>query len=452
MYSIIQSNRLNLANPNQYTRHALALISACFYLFISYYLHRSEGFWLLSSYALLFVAYVYLVKTAKQDHVLFYVVLALFFRLLLLFAFPTLSDDIYRFVWDGKLLSLGIHPFNEVPSAIVAKGNLPKGLSLELYQNLNSPDYFTIYPPFAQLIFWLSSALSPSSVLGAAVVMRLLIVSVEMVSIRYLLKLADHYQIKPQNVLWYALNPLVILELTGNLHYEAFMICFLLIALYLLVREKYIWAGFFVAMAVSVKLLPLILLPLFLRKIDFKHLVRFYGSTAFFIVLTFLPMFSSSLIHGMESSLSLYFQKFEFNASVYYLIREFGYAVKGYNIIQSAGPYLAVTTFILILLFALFAYRQKIPQAIIGALMIYFLMATTVHPWYVTTILAFSVLTNFRFGVVWTCLIFFTYLGYDTAGFQENLWVTTTEYVLLTGYITYEFFKNYQRKQGLESI
>jgi len=452
VYSIIQSNRLNLANPNQYTRHALALISACFYLFISYYLHRSEGFWLLSSYVLLFVAYVFLVKTARQDQVLFYIILALFFRLLLLFVFPNLSDDIYRFVWDGRLLSLGMHPFNEVPSAIVAKGNLPKGLSLALYQYLNSPDYFTIYPPFAQLVFWLSSALSPSSVLGSAVVMRLLIITAEMVSIRYLLKLADFYQVRRQNVLWYALNPLVILELTGNLHYEAFMICFLLLAVYLLLKEKYIWAGFFVAMAVSVKLLPLILLPLFIRRVDFKHLIWFYGSIAFFVVLTFLPLFSSTLIHGMGSSLSLYFQKFEFNASVFYLIREVGYAVKGYNIIQTAGPYLAVTTFILIVLFALFAYRQKFPQAVIGSLIIYFLLATTVHPWYVTTILAFSVLTNFRFGVVWTFLIFFTYLGYEAAGFQENLWVTTTEYVLLTGYIAYELFKNYQRKQKLENV
>ena len=75
--------------------------------------------------------------------------------MILLFAFPNLSDDIYRFVWDGNLIGLNINPYGSMPSELVGQNN--PGLSMDLYAQMNSPDYYTIYPPVTQLIFYIST-------------------------------------------------------------------------------------------------------------------------------------------------------------------------------------------------------------------------------------------------------------------------------------------------------
>ncbi|MEQ9229236.1 MAG: hypothetical protein RIF46_01035, partial [Cyclobacteriaceae bacterium] len=81
----------------------------------------------------------------------------------MLFATPSLSDDFYRFIWDGRLLAHGIHPFAELPGFYLDPSlNIP-GIDQSLFDNLNSKEYFTIYPPFAQLIFLISVLIFPKS-------------------------------------------------------------------------------------------------------------------------------------------------------------------------------------------------------------------------------------------------------------------------------------------------
>lgn len=415
-------------------------VSAALYVFITYFTERHESAMLLSSYSVLFGSYLWLTHKTKPCSVPHFIFVAITFRLLLLFALPNLSDDIYRFVWDGKLILNGINPFDQLPS-FYAENGLPNGLTLELYRLLNSPDYFTIYPPFAQFVFLVSVYLSPDSVLGSAIVMRLLIILAEAVTIYTLIKLVDHYGVNRKYVMLYALNPLVILELTGNLHYEAFMICFLVVGVYLYIKKKLVASAVFIALAISAKLIPLMLLPLFLRRMPIKPLLKYYGWIALFTLIAFLPMLSGALFEGMTSSIGLYFQKFEFNASIYYLIREIGYAIKGYNVIGTVGPYLALLTFLFIMVVAWFKNKLDLPKIIMIVLTGYFLLATTVHPWYITTIIAFAIFTGYRYVILWSFLIFFTYVGYGIGGFQENLWVTTIEYVLVIVYILYETYK-----------
>jgi alpha-1,6-mannosyltransferase len=72
-------------------------------------------------------------------------------------------------------------------------------------------------------------------------------------------------------------------------------------------------------------------------------------------------------------------------------------------------------------------------------LCIYFLFVTILHPWYITTLLALSIFTSYRFPLVWTGLIFLTYVGYTATGFTENLWLTAFEYIGVIGYFIFEF-------------
>ena len=164
------------------------------------------------------------------------------------------------------------------------------------------------------------------------------------------------------------------------------------------------------------------------------------------------------IVSGFRESIGYYFQKFEFNASIYFIVREWGFWNYGYNIIQTVGWMLALLSTLSILGYTLWDYFQnsklktqnsnpnlancQLPTAYLIVMFIYFAFSTTVHPWYIATLVAFSAVSTYRFAILWSALIFLTYAGYTTVGFTENLWLATIEYVLVIAYLTYELIGN----------
>ncbi len=421
---------------------SIALLSGIFV--ITYLLQRHETVELLSVYTLAFLAYVGCVLLARSKQSIYFLVgVAVLGRLILLPAQPNLSDDIYRFVWDGRLLQQDVNPFAYLPSELINGKADSLGIDVDpkLYTALNSPDYYTIYPPISQAVFTLAVKLFPNSLIGSTWVIRATLLLAELGTLWLLFQFANRYHIPQQRVLWYALNPLAILEMTGNLHFEALMIFFLLGSIYLLEKQKWIISAILFALAVCAKLLPLIFLPLYFRRLGWKKALLFYAVTGGATLLLFLPLLSSELIAGLQGSIGLYFQKFEFNASLYYIVREIGYYQKGYNIIQTAGSQLAATAFLLIMLYTLLERKKYIIGALGWVWLIYLLFALTVHPWYVLPLLAFTVLTPYRYAVVWTYFIFFTYAGYTIDNFQENLWLVILEYSVVLVWLGYELYQ-----------
>ncbi len=417
-------------------------------VYITYFIQRDETFPLLITYSLLFIAYAGILLLASSDKETYLLLgVALLVRLLLLPAIPNLSDDFYRFLWDGMLINHDIHPFAYLPSTLVAQGNLEQFPSIApaLYQQMNSPEYFTIYPPVCQALFATAAFLFPNSIEGGIIVMRLPMLMAEGVSIYFLVKLLKIYELPVKYALLYALNPLVILELCGNLHFEVLMICFLLVGIYLFQQKKLAFSAIFLALAICTKLIPLIFLPLFIRRLSTKQSVYFFGVVGVTSVLLFLPLLNLELLQGLQSSIGLYFQKFEFNASIYYIVREIGYAVKGFNIIEKSGKWMAIAAFGSIILFTIFERCKRLPEAFLWVLFIYYLFATIVHPWYVAPLVAFSVFSNFRFAVIWSLLIFFSYTGYHASGFTENMTIVFIEYAIVFVVALLEIWNYYQK-------
>ena len=367
----------------------------------------------------------------------------------MLFVLPNFSDDLYRFVWDGRLINGGLHPFAHVPEYYMQPGSpdVP-GITSSLFYQLNSPNYHTIYPPVAQFLFSFSASIFPASVHGSGIIMRIFIIMAEVGSIWLMTRILFHYKMPVRYVTLYALNPLVILELTGNLHFEAFMIFFLLAAIYFLLIKYRNLSALAMAFAICSKLIPLIFLPLFIKRMTWRRLLQYYGLIVLFSAILFAPLIDIQLIKGMQSSMSLYFQHFEFNASIYYLLRQIGYLTHGYNLIEVLGKFLALMTFVVIMTFSVLnrADRNTLPQSMFWVLTIYFMFTTTLHPWYITTLIALSVFTPYRFPLVWSLLIFFTYVGYSSSGYQENLWVVMIEYIIVFAYMIYEIFINRKDK------
>ena len=405
---------------------------------IGTWIERDQSSALLLAFSVFSVSYLFLLQQKDATSVL--LAIGILARLLLFISLPSLSDDIYRFIWDGTLLKNGIHPFAQLPDYYVDKD--VAGLDRPLFEQLNSPSYFTIYPPINQAIFWLSVTIG-GSWLASANVIRVILLAADIGSLFLLQRILDHLRKDKQLAFWYFLNPLVILELTGNLHFEGLVIFFLLLGIYCLSIKSY-WlsaAGF--GLAIGTKLLPLIYLPfLFFQGLREK---RWWMPIAAGViaVLTLLPLFDETFINGMASSLDLYFRKFEFNASIYFIAREIGFWIYGYNNIAKIGPLLSVFSLISILGISIVGWLKKwSPQkAFLFVLTLYLLFATIVHPWYVIPLIAFGILAGYRFPVLWSFMIFLTYLGYTKTGFELPLWIVTLEYFSIAIFAIFEFSK-----------
>ena len=237
-----------------------------------------------------------------------------------------------------------------------------------------------------------------------------------------------------------------IVECTGNTHFEGVMISFFFIALYFLLQQKIIIGSFFFAIAVQIKLIPLILLPFFFRYFGFWKSVKFYVITIAAVIAFGFIQLDSSNIENFGSSLRLYFKVFEFNSFVFYHYLQFGFWDTGYNMTKVYGPRLSYIAILLIFSIALIGDHfdwKKLFQRITIGFFIYLLLSNTMHPWYILPLLAFSLFSNFSFPVLWSFLIFFSYILYvynDSSAIQVRI-VSNIEYGLVISLFVYELWK-----------
>ncbi|CAH1000595.1 hypothetical protein LEM8419_01729 [Neolewinella maritima] len=411
-------------------------------LYLGYLVDRTDFHSLFTAVAAAFLGYLLIVWRPVATPLRYWIGLGIVLRVLLVFAFPQLSDDVYRFIWDGKLVAAGHNPFAQLPAYYLEAGHSVAGLNQALFNRLNSPDYHTIYPPVAQAVFTLAAWLSPNSWYGAAVVMKTVLLLAELGSVVLLYRLLGTFGLPPDRVLYYWLNPLIIVEIVGNLHFEGMMVCFLLLSLYLLTKSRYGGAAGAMAVSIASKLLPLMLLPFLLGRLWRRSFWVFFGVLGVATGLLFLPLLlGSGFIEGFGGSLDLYFRTFEFNASVYYLLRAYGYYELGWNQIARFGPLLAQVAAGLIFIVALADRRtdwRSLPGLWLAAFIIYLLCATTVHPWYLAVPIALCGFTRWRFPLLWSFLIMLTYVSYTVIPYQENLLVVAVEYGLVAGCYVWE--------------
>ncbi|MCC8361146.1 glycosyltransferase 87 family protein [Salinimicrobium sediminilitoris] len=376
---------------------------------------------------------------------------AVIFRLLFLFAVPNLSKDFYRFIWDGRLLLEGINPYLMTPAEYFAAGNLPFLGAQELYDGMGSLSAGnpTNYPPLNQLFFALAAFLGGKSILASVVWLRVFIIAADIGIFYFGRKLLKNLNLPKSNIFFYLLNPLIIIELTGNLHFEGVILFFLLAGLYLLQRQKWLFSALLFSCSIAVKLIPLMFLPLLFKRLGWKKAILYYSITGALLLLFFLPFLSGAFSENFFSSINLWFQKFEFNASFYYLIRWIGYQVEGYNIIAYAGPAIAIVVFVLILALSTLKQNLRINGLILSMMfgsVVYLMLSTTVHPWYLATPLLLSIFTRYKFVQVWSLMVVLSYFAYSQHDYKENLWFIALEYVVVFGVVSYELFRHQKGK------
>jgi len=432
----------------------LILISTILYFVFAYFLERTDFNKLLFLWFALFGCFYLLIKS-KNISTSTLIGLVVLFRLIFLFSIPNLSQDFYRFIWDGRMILNGFNPYLSLPHSFIKQGVQPISEAYNLYSGMGEMNgsHYTNYPPINQLCFLIAALFASKSVFGSIIILRVLIILADIGILYFGKKLLERLNLPIKNIFWYALNPFIIIEMTGNLHFEPVMLFFLICCLYKLQQQKWTFAAILLACSISVKLIPLLFLPLFyqwfVKKeqkwcIGIQKLTFFYAITLATIIILFLPFYSSEFIKNYADSVSLWFKKFEFNASFYYIFREIGYLFRGWNEIEIIGKIMPISTIIFLIIITFFRKNKSIIQlitALLFGLCFYYFTATTVHPWYLATPLILSIFTKYRFPVIWTIVIIFSYQAYENTPWKENLFFVTIEYILLYGFLIYELIK-----------
>ena len=288
---------------------------------------------------------------------------ALVARLLLIPTAPTLSEDAYRYLWDGALVRDGVNPFVHAPSDPALADR--RG---ELFARLNHADVPTIYPPAAQLFFAAVAAVhaTPATLKGGYL-------PLEIAAWLALLALLRRRGLASERILLFAWNPLVLVESYGSGHVDLLAAAALVLALAFLDAGRRVPAGVAWAVASLSKYTPLLLGPTLVRQRAWVVLLS-AGLSMAVLALPFVGA-GPALFHGLGA----YAAHWEFNGPLFPLLR----AVMGGDaarLLLAALLGLAVT--------AISLRARTASGAALGCLTAYLIASPTVFPWYLVTLAA----------------------------------------------------------------
>ena len=432
----------------------LSVLCVVFYYTFAYHLERTDFVRLAVLYAALFFLCYKLIQFEKWNFKLL-LGLGIIFRLIFLLAIPNLSQDFYRFIWDGHLVIMGENPYLYLPKEILEKGELiiPQAQFLvEKMESLSASNYSN-YPPFNQMLYGVCLWLGGQNLIGGLITMRLLLLSADIGIVYFGRKLLKHLNKSPHLIFWYFLNPLIIIELSGNLHFEGVMLFFLLWSIYLLSINKWMIAAVPMALSISIKLIPLMLLPLFFKTLGLKKGLVFNTLVILGVLVTLIPFYDPLFATHYSNTLSLWFSNFEFNASIYNVIKSLGtqLELKPWEFIKTYGKIIPIIVIAWVGLLTYFRKNQQIEVLMTSMLMIitvYLFFSTTVHPWYIISLVLLCLFSEFRFPLVWSATVILSYSAYSNPEFKETMLWLIIEYLVVIGFLVYELFK----RQGLKSL
>ena len=209
-----------------------------------------------------FLSYAYIIFRVSPKWLLF---MAFGLRVLAVFAVPGLSDDIYRFLWDGWLITEGVNPYAFLPVDIpLALGDFQK----MLLEKMNSPEYYSVYPSVLQALFASASFIIPDSLYGQMVFIKLIMLGAEVGTFILGRKLLVGMGKDERLIYLYLLNPLVIVELMGNMHMELLMIMGFAVFLWGLQQKRGLaWSVFGLAFSIASKLVTAIAFPFLIKRL-----------------------------------------------------------------------------------------------------------------------------------------------------------------------------------------
>ncbi len=416
---------------------------------ICYFTKRTEFLSLIQLSIIGWIGSLLFIQNYKAKDTFLWIFLGIILKLILLFSTPQLSDDYYRFFWDGTLVANSENPYLNTPLEI-SENNELSNFQKGLFDGMNSKEYFAVYLPFNQIIFGIISFFGTENLLHQLIGIRLLFLLSETLLFIFI------WRQKKLNRWWFLFffNPFIMVESYGNLHFELLMVCLFAIGYFYL--KNFSLKGFFLGLGAAVKPYILLFLPFVFIK-QFKQIKILSTTIGFFIGFGFwwLLFLYPQAYQNMLQSILLFIKTFEFNASIFYLVRWLGFEIVGYDVIKTVGP---IMSFIVmgVLTTLVFASLKKPKQALNFGLYgytFYLLMATTVHPWYIIPLLFIAAITKHIYPFVWAMLIWFSYKAYQTEVVSESALMLCLEYLPVFSIAAIEiYFRNKSNPIFLQNL
>src|SRR5437660_8890413 len=319
------------------------------------------------------------------------------------------DDDIHRYVWDGRLQRLGYNPYIVVPSDPAAKG-----LHTPETRNLNNPDLPSPYPAGAQLFFRAVTAIHESTF-----ALKVAFVVCDLVIVFVLLDVLRCNRQGAHLVLAYAWNPLLAIEVAGSGHIEIVGALLLVVSAAALVRRWRTTAAVGLGLAIAVKLLPVILLPLYWKRVR----IRDAALAAAVVGVLYVPFLNPGRIP--IASLRTHVQRFRFSGPVFAALD------------QVAPPQLLAGLEVLVGFVTATWLRSAAPEwspdLFAWPMAASLLCAPVVFPWYLLWLLPFLTSASTLLIILWTVSIIPTYVmwHFRTLG---RPWGTLPGWVMLLEY------------------
>jgi hypothetical protein len=379
---------------------------------------------------------------------------AILFRIIFFFSNPIQENDFYRYLWDGRVVAAGINPYLTSPDGI--DDNTDKNVLVEKLRKLRDSDPYlketvfprighsevkTIYPPVAQAVFAGVGVLK-----GKTIILQSFLLMFDLACMVLLVLLLRQMGLPDQRVLIYAWSPVIIKEFANSMHMDVIPIAFMLAALLLALKDRWILATLFLAMATLAKFFPVLLLPFFLKRLwaqDRKQ--AWYAVVIFGLVVTagFLPFLEENLY--LFSGLITYAQIWEMNAPVFSalsFLTKLGASIVGIG--GNHALYARILSGVLIgVVILVCTLRQKqTHEAIVRSCLItmaaLFFLGPTSYPWYFAWVLCLCALVPVRALILCAGLIpiyylrfYYSYRGDDAFFNNVIIWIEFAPIYLL---------------------
>ena len=436
-----------------------AVFYLIFTVWLAYFVERSNFYVFIVVFLLLSLSYLFICKdiaTNKKGFYDFKTIILLFIssRVLSWFAMPEMSDDFWRYLWDGQAMLQGFSPYRYSPEELIGLESFSD--ELNCFDNLNSKTLHSVYPPISQVIFYFASFIGDGHPFLSVLALKGFAFLAEWLTLIALIKILDHYAYPKAKSLIYVLNPLVLMECFLNLHTEVFAICFIAWMLVFLFNRKIIFCSILLSMAILTKIIPLLLLPLLMLYLGLKKGVLLFVNTTLLSLCLAYFFLHSTPYEPILNTLDLYYSQFEFNASLYYFFRYIildnyselwsyhaffmdiqwleSFLKKDlYTIMRNAILILEIGLMALALLGFIRSERNKNDLMITGIYLftIHIVCSSVVHPWYILILLFFSMFTQKTYPFIWSILIVFSYSHYHADLNQECFILIAFEYITL---------------------
>lgn len=340
-------------------------------------------------------------------------VLGVFFRILLL---PMATcDDMYRYLWEGKIINFGFNPFVLPPSSPALAHFRDSSWAL-----INHPDLPTLYPIVTEAIFAVLAKISDSALLFkcAFVIFDIASFLILQVFLSNPQRAFHKDGLRIQSI--YFLNPLLILEIAGRGHFESIPIFFNVLFLWALAANP-IWSPIGLIFGALSKLNSIALTPLLFLNLPNKKALAWSLIMGSVII-------ASVLASGMLDTLGKFTTAFRYNSVMPFFIS------KGLPFLSDSQQRLTNAMLLILCgLFLLVRLRKSPPETqALGFMGLLLLFSPTLHPWYFLWILPFAALTLSKPWLLVTGTILISYVvvgrAFDTGQWTEISWIRFAEY------------------------